>query len=89
MVGRFSGQPSVWRPSFAVTPHPRSPLIVFSAFAPCLPDSYAPMLGEVLEYRQLSNHPVLQSAANQREVSADGRRVQAFDTHHLSRGRLK
>jgi len=32
-----------------------------------LPDRYAPKIGEVLEYRRLSNHPVLQSAANQKK----------------------
>jgi hypothetical protein len=62
---------------------------VFYAFAPSLPDRDAPPLGEVLEYRQLSNHPELQSVANQREVSADGRRVQAFDMLYLSGAHLE
>jgi len=45
----------------------------------------APHLGEVFEYRQLSNNPELQSATNQREVSADGRRVQCSTRSTLRR----
>lgn len=51
--------------------------------------SYADSLGEVFEYRQLSNHPELESATNQREVSADGRRVQRSTRSNLSGGQLE
>jgi hypothetical protein len=55
----------------------------FHVFAPSLPGRDAPPVGEVFEYRQLSSHPELQSATNQKEVSADGRRVQSSTRSNL------
>lgn len=56
----------------------------FYAFAPCSPGCDVPPLGEVPEYRQLSNHP-RSSVGCESKRSVCGRTLRpAFDTLYLS-----